>query len=60
MPQVDEIILLENGSIVEVGTYEQLMQSESSKFASFMKNFLESNAPENGNNLLALFNIPKT
>lgn len=39
LPQVDEIVMLENGEIVEKGTYEQLT-NDGGVFADFMKNYL--------------------
>lgn len=40
LTQCDRIIMLENGSIVEIGTYEQL-KGKSGKFIEFLKSFLE-------------------
>lgn len=38
--QCDRIVMLENGCIVEIGTYEQL-QKKSGKFIEFLKSFLD-------------------
>lgn len=46
LPECDEIIMLEDGMIVEMGTYDKLMQKEG-KFAEFMSNsFLELDEEE--------------
>ena len=42
LPQVDEIIMIENGFIIETGTYDQL-KNQNGKFTEFMKAFLDSN-----------------
>ena len=42
LPQVDEIIMIENGFIVETGTYENLIE-QNGKFTQFMKAFLDAN-----------------
>ena len=39
LPQVDEIIMIENGEIVQTGTYEQLKNDEGI-FADFISNYL--------------------
>ena len=39
LPQVDEIIMIENGKIVEAGTFEQLKDQEG-VFAHFINNHL--------------------
>ncbi len=41
LPQVDEIILLENGQIVEKGTYEQL-KNKNGAFTDFIRLYLQS------------------
>nr|QUF59452.1 ATP-binding cassette transporter Abcc1-7 [Brachionus angularis] len=40
LPQCDKIVMLENGSITEVGTYKEL-QEKNSGFSEFMRSFLE-------------------
>lgn len=42
LPQVDKIIMLEDGSIVEMGTYEDLRKNESGQFNEFIRNYLKS------------------
>ena len=42
LPQVDEIIMLDEGFIVETGTYDQL-KNKNGTFTEFMKAFLEAN-----------------
>jgi len=42
LPQVDEIMMIDNGFIIETGTYEQLKE-QNGKFTEFMKAFLEAN-----------------
>ena len=42
LPQVDEIIMLDEGFIVETGTYDQL-KDKNGTFTEFMKAFLEAN-----------------
>jgi ABC-type transport system involved in cytochrome bd biosynthesis fused ATPase/permease subunit len=42
LSQVDEIIMIENGEIVQIGTYEQL-KNDKGIFADFIKNYLEKN-----------------
>ncbi len=41
LPQVDRIIVLESGTIVESGTYEELRKKETTAFSEFMKNSFE-------------------
>ena len=41
LPQVDEIIMIENGVIIEKGTYDQL-KNQDGKFTEFIKTFLET------------------
>ena len=41
LPQVDEIIMIENGFIIETGTYVEL-KNQNGKFTEFMKAFLNS------------------
>jgi ATP-binding cassette, subfamily C (CFTR/MRP), member 1 len=43
LPQVDEVIILENGYIVETGSYEQLKNKHDGKFAELMKKYLKIN-----------------
>lgn len=46
LPECDEIIMLEDGMIVEMGTYDKLMEKDG-KFAEFMSDsFLEENQKE--------------
>lgn len=39
LPQVDQIIVLKNGSISEVGSYQELL-TNSGAFAEFLRNYL--------------------
>nr|UOU03338.1 ATP-binding cassette subfamily C1-7 [Brachionus rubens] len=39
LPQCDRIIMFENGTIVEIGTYQEL-QSNTGKFVEFLKSFI--------------------
>jgi hypothetical protein len=51
LPQTDQIILLENGSVCEIGTYEKLSDTNAT-FKEFMREFLKSvefNAQSGGN-----------
>ena len=41
MPEVDRIIMLENGTFVEIGTYDEL-KNLNGTFTSFIKTYLES------------------
>lgn len=43
LPQFDEIIMLENGSIAEMGTFEELKQKQGI-FNDFVKNHLNTEA----------------
>jgi ABC-type multidrug transport system ATPase subunit len=36
LPQMDEIILLENGRIVEMGTYDELKKQNNGAFVAFL------------------------
>lgn len=38
LPQVDEIIMLENGRVVEMGTYDELMERRGA-FHNFVGNY---------------------
>ncbi len=38
LPQADQIIVLENGVMVESGTYDELRKKESTVFNEFVKN----------------------
>jgi len=40
LPQVDEIIMIDNGEIVQIGTYESLKNENSGYFSDFIKNHL--------------------
>lgn len=42
LPQVDEIILLENGSIVEMGSYEDLISSKG-PFTDYLQKYSQQN-----------------
>jgi len=42
LSQVDEIIMIENGEIAQIGTYEQL-KNDDGIFADFIKNYLNKN-----------------
>ena len=46
LPLVDEVIILDNGKIAEIGKYEDLM----SKKEGTLWNFINSNKTEKGNN----------
>jgi ATP-binding cassette subfamily C (CFTR/MRP) protein 1 len=41
LPQMDEIILLENGSIVEVGSFEEL-KKQNGEFVAFLNKYAEN------------------
>jgi ATP-binding cassette, subfamily C (CFTR/MRP), member 1 len=43
LPLVDEVIMLENGCIVETGSYELLINKHDGKLAELMKKYLEIN-----------------
>lgn len=45
LPQCDEIYMLDNGKIVEIGTYEELL-SKSGGFSEFLKNYLSNDVNE--------------
>ena len=53
LPQADYILMLESGSIVERGTYDELMKIDG-VFKEFIKNYLKSKDSSQGN-----FNIGK-
>lgn len=40
LPQVDKILMMQNGNIVEIGSYEELNKDKSGQFSEFIKNFL--------------------
>ncbi len=40
LPQVDEIIMIDNGEIVQIGTYDSLKNENSGYFSDFIKNHL--------------------
>lgn len=42
LPQVDSIIMLENGSVAESGSFEEL-KGKNGSFAKFIRNYLENN-----------------
>ncbi len=42
LPQCDEIYMLDNGKILEIGTYESLL-SKGGEFSEFIKNYLSNN-----------------
>ena len=42
LPQVDEIMMIEDGFLIETGTYNQL-KDQNGKFTEFMKAFLDAN-----------------
>jgi ATP-binding cassette subfamily C (CFTR/MRP) protein 2 len=48
LSQADEVMMIDNGSIVEVGTYEDLLQRKDGKFNNFIKSFLENNTQNQG------------
>jgi hypothetical protein len=41
LPEVDRIIMIENGNIVEMGTYDEL-RNLNGFFSSFIKSFLDN------------------
>ena len=43
LPQVDEILMLDNGRIVESGTFDQLSSKKDSQFNNFIKTYLDRN-----------------
>ena len=45
MPQVDEIILLENGSIVEMGSYDDLIASKG-PFSDYLQKYSQQQIDE--------------
>lgn len=47
LPQVDQIIMLDGGTIAEIGTYDELRNKESGTFAEFIRNFLANNELNN-------------
>lgn len=59
LPQVDEIIMLKDGSIVEIGSYEQLINLNG-EFSSFLdKSMCEDNKEENTDSKIAVLNDQK-
>lgn len=47
LSKADHIIMLENGRIVESGTYSELSKKQGSIFMDYVKNYAESpNSPE--------------
>ena len=40
LPQVDKIIMMKNGKIIEIGTYEKLQKDKNGQFSQFIKNSL--------------------
>jgi ABC-type multidrug transport system fused ATPase/permease subunit len=40
LPQVDEIIMIDNGEIVQIGTYDNLKNENTGYFSDFIKNYL--------------------
>ena len=48
LPQVDHIIVLENGSILDQGTYQELAQRKSLNNLHLMESDIESKAVETG------------
>lgn len=40
--QVDEIVMIEDGAIVQIGSYDELKANENAPFAKFIKNYLIS------------------
>lgn len=47
LPDSDEIFVVENGSIIESGSYEALIKKNGA-FSDFMKTFLESKTTDSG------------
>ncbi len=41
LPEVDEIIMLDNGNIVEMGSYDELVEKDG-QFAQFIQNYFTS------------------
>jgi ATP-binding cassette, subfamily C (CFTR/MRP), member 1 len=69
LPQVDKILMIENGEIVEIGSYLDLTQNKHGKFSVFIQKYLESNETNKDNikknmsqNVLAINNdlVPST
>jgi ABC-type multidrug transport system fused ATPase/permease subunit len=50
LPQVDQIIMLDNGSVSEMGAYEELKDKDGGPFAEFIKLFLANNEQSKENN----------
>jgi ATP-binding cassette subfamily C (CFTR/MRP) protein 1 len=48
LPQCDQVVMLENGSIAEVGSYESLL-AKTGPFATFIKSYLANNTNTNAN-----------
>jgi ABC-type multidrug transport system fused ATPase/permease subunit len=46
LPEVDKIIMLDNGNIVEIGDYDDLKNSNG-KFSSFIKSYIENQEKTN-------------
>jgi ABC-type multidrug transport system fused ATPase/permease subunit len=46
LPQVDEIIMLENGAVVEMGSYDALKNKPDGIFAAFIKTYLTNVASD--------------
>ncbi len=45
LPEVNKIIMLDNGAILEMGSYDQLVENNS-HFAKFIKNYVQSSNQE--------------
>ena len=41
LPQVDKVCMMKNGQIIQVGTYEQLLNEQSGQFAQFIQQYLK-------------------
>lgn len=49
LPQVDRILMMENGEIVESGTYKELIKNPNGSFSVFIKKYIESNETNKDN-----------
>ena len=44
LPQVDEIIMLENGTVVEIGKYDQLLNKKDGKFSLYINDYFKNSS----------------
>jgi ABC-type multidrug transport system fused ATPase/permease subunit len=56
LSQSDEIVMIENGTIIGYGTYEHLLNNNE-KFTSFIKNSFNSNKKEDDKNSESEFSL---